>query len=161
MSIIALFVVLIFTVASRPDRDYRASCGFDAPELSLLRVTDNSQIELADLRGRYVLVNFWAAYDAESRISAHDYDELASVADNERLCLLQVNLDPHTRLFREIVRRDGLKEAQQFVTDAADTQRVIRAFNLDSGLQSYLISPQGKVVAVNPSPETIAQTIAS
>ncbi len=159
MMIIALFVVLIFTVSSRPDRDIRASRGYEAPELSLFSLADSSVIELSDLKGSYVLVNFWAASDAESRIAAHGYDQLTAVespvAGTERLRLLQVNLDRSVRLFREIVRRDQLSEAQQFYVSPANGVDVKHKFNLDSGMQSYLIDPSGKVIAVNPTPEAV------
>lgn len=159
--IIALFVVLIVTMSSRTDSDYRASAGFEAPQLSLTAATDSAEVDLESLRGRYVVVNFWAASDAESRIAAHGYDGLAARTDSERLCLLQVNLDRSSRLFREIVRRDRLDAAQQFTVSAREASDVVKAFNLGSGLQSYLIDPDGKIVAVNPTPEAVASLIAS
>lgn len=164
MVIIALFVVLIFTVSSRTDRDVRASSGFEAPELRLTSLADSSVIELGNYKGRYVLVNFWAASDAESRIAAHGYDRLGAAATTamaERLCLLQVNLDRSERLFREIVRRDRLNEAQQFSVSAGDNSAVKHKYNLDSGMQSYLIAPDGKILAVNPSEEEVKKLLAS
>lgn len=162
MMIIALFVVLVFTVSFRPDRDYRASLGYEAPELSLRSAADSSAVvDLASMRGRFVMVNFWAAFDAESRIAAHDFDRMAAEIDTEQLCLLQVNLDSSERLFREIVRRDRLNAAQQFTISAQEAKSIEQAFNLGSGLQSYLIDPSGKIVAVNPTPSTVAQILAS
>lgn len=163
--IIALFVVLIFTVSSRTDRDVRASRGYEAPELSLMDMSDSSVTDLNELKGSFVLVNFWAASDAESRIAAHGYDRALATAtarpSDERLRLLQVNLDSSVRLFREIVRRDGLNAAQQFYVSAGESAAVKHKFNLDSGLQSYLIDPDGKIVAVNPTPETVIRLMES
>jgi len=159
--IIALFAVLLFTVSSRSARDLRASRGFASPELALVNVSDSSEMNLSDLKGRFVLVNFWAAYDAESRIAAHDFDRLAAETDSRQLCLLQINLDPGSRLFREIVRRDRLNEAQQFKVSARQEADVVHAFNLGSGLQSYLIDPDGEIVAVNPTPQAVADAIES
>lgn len=161
MSIIALFVVLIFTVSSRSDRDYRASLGFDSPELSLTAMTDSAQVNLDRFKGRYVIVNFWAAFDAESRLTAQELERLSSELTSEQLCLLQVNLDPSVRLFREIVRRDRMNEAQQFTISSQEAEKTERSFNLENGLQSYLIDPSGKIVAVNPSPEAIQEIVAS
>ncbi len=161
MTIIALFAVLLFTVSSRSARDLRASKGFAAPELALVNASDSSEMNLSDIKGRYVLVNFWAAYDAESRIAAHDFDRLAAATDSKRLCLMQINLDRGSRLFREIVRRDRLNEAQQFKVSARQEADVIRAFNLGSGLQSYLIDPDGEIVAVNPTPKAVTEAIGS
>lgn len=157
MIIIALFVVLTVTVSSRSDRQYEAVRGFEVPSLSLIRDNDSSAIELSDLRGRYTLVNFWAASDAESRIAAFDYSRMAETVGDERLSLVQVNLDPSVRLFREIVRRDSLKEAQQYKVADASRENLTQVFHLGSGLQSYLIDPDGKIIAVNPSARQVAE----
>lgn len=161
MMIIALFVVLIVTVSSRSDREYQAAQGFEVPSLELVSAADSSVIDLESLKGQYVVINFWAASDAESRIAAHDFDRFAAKVGTEQLRLLQVNLDRSVRLFREIVRRDGLEAAQQFTVKAPESSRVSKIFNLGAGLQSYLLDPEGKIVAVNPSLETVAKAIAS
>lgn len=161
MMIIALFVVLVITVASRSDREYQAARGFRSPELTLISGQDSSEMDLSGLRGRYVLVNFWAASDAESRIAAHGFDRMMEKTGDERLCLVQVNMDRSLRLFREIVRRDRLNETQQFSVAAENASTVRNAFHLNEGMQSYLIDPEGEIVAVNPSIETVARAIAS
>lgn len=161
MMIIALFVVLVTSVASRSDREYQAARGFDSPELKLVSGSDSSEIELSALKGRFVLVNFWAASDAESRIAAHGFDRLMRETGSERLCLVQVNMDRSMRLFREIVRRDRLNEAQQFSVAAENIPAVKNAFHLNTGMQSYLLDPDGEIIAVNPNEETVARAIAS
>lgn len=159
MTIIALFAVLFFTVSSRIDRDYRASVGFESPELLLEGVSDGLTIDLNSLKGRYVLVNFWAAYDAESRLMAHEFESIADRFDSEQLCLLQVNLDQSKRLFREIVRRDKMDAAHQFTVRTDQAGDVKHMFNLESGLQSYLIAPDGKIAAVNPTAAEVKDLI--
>lgn len=161
MIFIAFFVVLVSTVSSRSGSVYHASMGFEAPQLTLVSDADSSVTELGSLRGRYVLVNFWAASDASSRIAAHDYDRLAAALPAERLSLLQVNLDPSKRLVREIVRRDSLNATLQFSPAAEDAAGVEEVFNLEAGLQSYLIDPSGKIVAVNPDPALLESFIRS
>lgn len=162
MIIIALFVVLIVTMSSRSDRTYQAALGFKTPSLELVSADDSTMIDVESLEGCYVVINFWAASDAESRIAAYDYDRFADQVSSEQLRLLQVNLDRSVSLFREIVRRDGLDVAQQFTVNAPqDYSSIVKAFNLGAGLQSYLLNPKGEIVAVNPSLETVAKAIAS
>lgn len=161
MIIIAFFVVLVSTVSSRSASVYHASKGFEVPQLTLISDADSSVTELGSLRGRYVIVNFWAASDASSRIAAHDFDRLAANLPAERLSLIQVNLDQSKRLVREIVRRDNLNASYLFTPAAEDAARVEEVFNLESGLQSYLIDPSGKVVAVNPDPALVEKLVLS
>lgn len=161
MIIIAFFVVLVSTVSSRSDSVYHASMGFEAPNLTLVNSSDSSVTELGSFLGRYVIVNFWAASDAPSRIAAHDYDRLAATMPAERLSLIQVNLDRSKRLVREIVRRDNLNATNQFTPAADDAAGVEEVFNLEAGLQSYLIDPSGKIVAVNPDPALVESLVRS
>lgn len=107
MTVIVLFAVLLITVSAYTGRVYDAAEGYKAPVFTLAK-SDSSEVNLADLRGRYVLVNFWRSNDVESRLSAASYNDAAKQFDEERFCLLSVNLDRSERLFREIVRRDNL-----------------------------------------------------
>ena len=97
MMSIALFIVLLFSVSANTERVYQAADGFKAPELTLT-ACDGSTVALSQLRGRYVLVSFWAAYDAESRIAASGYRDMALSMSEERFCLLSVNMDRSERL---------------------------------------------------------------
>lgn len=159
MMSIALFIVLLFSVSANTERVYQAADGFKAPELTLTAF-DGSTVALSQLRGRYVLVSFWAAYDAESRIAASGYRDMASSMSEERFCLLSVNMDRSERLFREIVRRDNNNdEKTQFFVGRDRAGEISAKYHLDRGLQSYLIDPQGKIVAVNPSLSTLSDML--
>ena len=56
MMIIALFVVLMISMASRSDRDYQAAKGFSAPELELVGGSDRFEVEGLGLKRRFVFV---------------------------------------------------------------------------------------------------------
>ncbi len=159
MSIIALFVVLLFSVSANTHRVYQAVEGFKAPQMVLRSGSDNL-VSLSDFRGRYVLVNFWTSADANSRIAANSYDRFVeSMPEEERICLLSVNMDRSERLFREIVRRDKLNAKSQFFVNAQQASDLVSLFNLSNGVQSLLIDPQGVIVATNPDISAIARVL--
>lgn len=160
MSVIALFAVLLLTVSARTERIFMATEGYRAPELTVASADSTADVSLDRLRGKYVLLNFWASTDAQSRIQAKDYDLIASGIDTEHFRHVAVNTDDNTALFREIIRRDGLKaDAQHSISDAVNPGRLTDDWHLQSGLRAFLIDPAGYIVAVNPTHDTIKKLL--
>lgn len=159
MFIIAIFAVLLVSMSAHTERVYEAADGFNAPNLTV----DNSHsaLSLSDLKGKYVLVTFWASSNAQSRISAARYDDFSKSLDEERFCLLSVNFDRSERLFREIVRRDNLSAKSQFYVSGSNAETIFENYHLGNGFQSFLINPQGKIVATNPSNDTLKKIVCS
>lgn len=159
MFIIAIFAVLLVSMSAHTERVYEAADGFNAPDLTV----DNSHsaLSLSDLKGKYVLVTLWASSNAQSRISAARYDDFSKSLDEERFCLLSVNFDRSERLFREIVRRDNLSAKSQFYVSGSNAETIFENYHLGNGFQSFLINPQGKIVATNPSNDTLKKIVCS
>ena len=63
---IVLFAVLLFSVSANTERVYLSADGYKAPFFQVSAMDGSSSKNLADLRGSYVLLNFWAAKDAPS-----------------------------------------------------------------------------------------------
>lgn len=159
MTIIAIFVVLLMTVSANTDRDYRVVEGMKVPYFEVT-ANDGSAVSPSDMKGRFVIVNFWASDDAESRIAANRYDSYVENVGEERISLVSVNIDDSERLFREIVRLDGLNDESQFFVQSAEASSIVKEFDMTAGLKTYLINPSGVVIAVNPTIETIASYLA-
>ena len=136
--------------------------GFKAPVFKIERA--DSLVQLDNLKGEWVLLQFWSSADASSRLAAKEYSRLHSAvnqgAGQERFRHLAVNFDRSSSLFREIVHRDGLNAKSQFhVADDAMRGNLAKSYHLDVGMKAFLINPDGKIVAVNPSAETIKEAI--
>lgn len=146
----AIFVVLLLTVSANTDRVYNAAEGIEAPKFEV-KASDGTIVKPTDTDGRFVIVNFWASSDAGSRIAANLYDSYVEDAGEDQISLVSINFDDNEKLFREIVRRDGLRDETQY--NVADMQRneIIRRYALESGLKSFLINPEGVIVSVNPT----------
>lgn len=157
MTIIALFAVLFISVSAHTERVFEAEKGYKAPLIEFSQ--SDSTLSLADLKGRHVLLTFWSSEMPASRIDANRYDSFARNADKERFCLLSVNFDRSERLFREIVRRDNLSAGSQFHVEGTQAADITMAYNLSQGYHSFLIDPTGKVVAVDPTDETLRRII--
>lgn len=155
MKVIVLFAVLVISVSAYSERVFEAAEGYNAPSMTI--ENSDTTLSLADMKGRYVIVTFWSSADADSRLRAYRYDEAAKRLPQERFCLLSVNFDRSERLFREIVRRDNLSAENHIHVDGSQANRIIHDYRLTEGFKSLLIDPKGRIVAMNPSIETLTK----
>ena len=155
MTIIAMFVVLLLTVSANTGGEFSVAEGIKAPHFEV-KASDGTTVSPSDMQGRFVIVTFWASRDAGSRMAANLYEQYVESAGDERIGLVSVNFDDNQKLFREIVRRDGLKNESQFNVEPQCKSDIIRKYSLESGMKSYLLDRNGVIVAVNPTIEQIA-----
>lgn len=149
---IAFFVLSLLFVSAHTDTVMVAERGFKAPPLKL--DSEKGSISLSQLKGKYVLVNFWTSVDATSRIVTADFDRLLGQSD--KVSLLSVNLDADECLFREIVHNDSLNDNTQYHADASAAITIYADYLPGGRMCSYLIDPQGFIVAINPSLQFIS-----
>lgn len=150
LAIVIFALVFIFTSA-RYETPADGRVGFSAP--GFVVGDSETEVELQNLRGKYVLVSFWSSTDAASRIANMQYDRMAR--NHEKLEFVAVNYDPSEAVYKEIVRIDGLDTGAQFHDAEGNASRIYKAYRLDEGFCGMLVSPEGKIVAVNPSNETL------
>ena len=65
----------------------------DAPVMALPTVEDGSEVSLADLRGRVVVVNFWASWCAPCRAEQPDLNEAHAELPEAEVAFLGVNIE--------------------------------------------------------------------
>lgn len=156
--IIVFFAVLLVSISAYTGKVIDAKEGYKIPSLTL--IGNNSQINLNELKGKYVLLSFWASTDAISRVACNEYSAFAKNAEaEERFCFLSVNFDRSERLFREIVRRDNLNSKTQFNVQGDDAKKIKETFHLEDGYNTLLIDPIGRIIATNPSTETLTKIL--
>jgi thiol-disulfide isomerase/thioredoxin len=110
--------------------------GFALPDL------DGRQVRLADLRGRPVLLNFWATWCGPCRLEAPAFSRFA--ATNEDFAVLGIAADgPAPRLRRA---RDELGITYTVLQGDAAT---LRAYNVGSFPTTVLVGPDGRVAGAH------------
>ncbi len=151
-----LALVLLFSSAFNPVKTGLEE-GEQAPRLSLQN--GESSVSLQSLKGRYVLLNFWAGYDAPSRMENIRYARELDKSGLENISLVSVSFDTNRKVFEEIVKRDGLNAATQFYDKDGSQSDIFDDYRLNKGFASYLISPEGVIIAKNPNPEHLTKLI--
>lgn len=151
LSYIAFFAAIVLLISAYSERVIKAETGFIAPEIELL-ANDSVEVSLSQLRGKYVLVNFWDSENAVSRIAAGEYDRyFRGKTYNKPFTILSVNTDADPGFFKEVVRKDNLVSSTQFHITDAKMKNLAADYRLNHGFSSYLINPQGKIISVNPT----------
>ncbi len=109
--------------------------------------------------GRYTLLNFWAAYDADSRVRnirlANEVKKLRS----ERISMCSISLDEKESIFSGTIRIDKLDEATQFHAKKDDKSVLFKKYALKKGFRNFLINDQGVIVATNVTPEELTEVL--
>lgn len=155
-SIILAAVFLLFLTSSKSTELSGAKVGEISPLFEL--TGENGVVSLQSLRGKYVLVNFWSAGDAQTRINNVFYDRLAKKL-NDKFSLISINLDDDRELYGQIVEIDELEANSQFNSEDVVAGDIVEQWHLKNGSRAYLINPQGEIVAINPSENQLTKLI--
>ena len=101
----------------------------------------------------YILVSFWDSSDAESRLACTMYQGIINNDVNSNIEFVAINFDINVDLFAEIVRIDNLDTNLQYRLDSNTAMQLRAIFDLDKGMGSVLVAPDGTIAAFNPSSE--------
>ena len=112
-------VLLISSLTSFVEKDKPTgglNVGDMAPDFKIQTMSaEQSQTELSDLKGKYVLLSFWASYDAQSRMqNASLSNALRSTARNN-VKMVSVSFDEYQSIFEETIRKDQIVTPTCFV----------------------------------------------
>ncbi len=120
------------------------SPGVEAPEIALPDV-DGNVFALSSLKGKYVLIDFWAAWCGPCRKENPNVVKLYQKYRNENFEILGVSLDRTKQAWLKAIADDGLQwkhvsDLKYFNSAAAD------AYQITAIPQTFLIDPQGKIL---------------
>ena len=105
--------------------------------------------------GRYTLLNFWAAYDAESRArNVQLWNEVNKMSSN-KIEMYSVSLDEKTSIFNETIKMDKLSNTNQLHEELGKASDLYKKFNLKKGFNNFLINDEGVIVAANVNPDEL------
>jgi cytochrome c biogenesis protein CcmG, thiol:disulfide interchange protein DsbE len=123
--------------------------GDTAPDKQLTRLNGPGSGEIADYRGRWVLVNFWASWCQPCKTEAPALESFQRRHSADGFTVLGVNLDDTTNDARAFVSRYGLTYPQLREGDGSDRRD---AYGMTGFPESFLVDPQGKLALIRRGP---------
>ena len=123
--------------------------GDTAPDKELSTLSGTGQGEIADYRGRWVLVNFWASWCEPCRAEASALESFQRQHAADGFTVLGINLDDSTDDARAFVSRYGLTYPQLRDGDGSDRRD---AYGMTGFPESFLVNPDGKLALIRRGP---------
>ena len=120
---------------------------------------NGSEIHFQNPDGRYTLVNFWAAYDAESRArNVLLWNKVNRLnATGEKVAMYSISFDENTSVFEGTIRTDKLMGTTQLHEEEGRHSNLFQIYQLEKGFKNLLINDEGVIIASNVTPEELAQ----
>ena len=152
-----IFVVLLIgSLTSFVEKDKPTgglNVGDIAPDFKIQSMSAGQPLaELSDMKGKYVLLSFWASYDAHSRMqNASLSNVLRSASRNENVEMVSVSFDESQSIFKETVRKDQIVTPTCFVETKGESSGLFKKYRLGRGFTNYLLDENGVIIAKNIS----------
>jgi cytochrome c biogenesis protein CcmG/thiol:disulfide interchange protein DsbE len=139
LAVLALVGLLTFGLLSKGSSG--VAIGEVAPASPLPHLEGGGQGSLADYRGRWVLVNFWASWCIPCRQEAPDLERFQRRRGSGAFTVLGIDSRDLSGDGRDFVRRYGLSYPQLRDGDG----ETAHDFGTTGVPENFLIDPQGKV----------------
>ena len=152
-----IFVVLLIgSLTSFVEKDKPTgglNVGDIAPDFEIETMSAEQPFaELSDMKGKYVLLSFWASYDAHSRMqNASLSNALRSASLSNNVEMVSVSFDEYQSIFKETVRKDQIVTPTCFVETKGESSGLFKKYRLGRGFTNYLLDENGVIIAKNIS----------
>jgi thiol-disulfide isomerase/thioredoxin len=116
-----------------------------APEIALPN-PDGKIIKLSDLRGKYVLIDFWASWCAPCRKENPNVVRLYNKYKDENFTIYSISLDKDKKRWEMAIKADGLIW-DNHVSDLKYWQsEVVQKYKIQGIPHTVLINPEGEII---------------
>jgi peroxiredoxin len=147
-------------VQQRLANQLRTAIRAPAPDFSLPDPS-GKQVKLADLRGQYVLVDFWASWCQPCRAENPKVAKAYTAYRGKNFTVVSISLDKQSAraAWLKAIQDDGLTWPQVLDLGGFNTE-VTQHYAITSIPQNFLLDPQGRIVAKNLRGDALTQKLA-
>ena len=148
-------VLLISSLTSFVEKDKPTgglNVGDIAPDFKIKTMSTEQQPiqNLSKMKGKYVLLSFWASYDAQSRMqNASLSNALRSTSQDVEM--VSVSFDEYQSVFQETIRKDQIVTPTCFAETKGENSGLFKKYRLNRGFTNYLLDGNGVIIAKNIS----------
>ncbi|MCD7973213.1 MAG: thioredoxin family protein [Candidatus Azobacteroides sp.] len=117
-------------------------------------LSDNTEeISLKSFKGQYILINFWAAYDAESRATNIRLWNQLRKLNRKDVVMISVSFDEYESIYQETIKMDGINNIIQLSETEGENSVLYKKYRLQEGFKSFLLDQSGRIMAKEIHPE--------
>lgn len=152
---VALLAVAAGTKKANPTEGVNP--GDLAPRIEFLGNEEDCSFQ--NRSGRYTLLNFWAAYDAESRARNVQLWNEVNKWSSDKIAMYSVSFDEKESIFTETVKTDKLEGTKQFHEGLGRKSELFGKYHLQKGFRNFLIDENGVIIAVNVTSKELTKVL--
>ncbi|MEY4105765.1 MAG: hypothetical protein RL181_107 [Bacteroidota bacterium] len=140
------------------EKAMRLSVGSVAPDFAQLK-PDGGELKLSSLRGKYVLIDFWASWCGPCRRENPNVVRMYNLYKDKGFEILGVSLDNSRDRWLQAIEQDGL--TWPHVSDLRGwSNEVAQMYEVSSIPKTILVDPQGRIVAKDLRGPTLERMLA-
>ncbi|HTM98818.1 MAG TPA: TlpA disulfide reductase family protein [Pedobacter sp.] len=107
---------------------------------------DNKPINLADFKGKYVLIDFWASWCGPCRAENPNVVKAYNTYKDKNFTILGISLDKDKAAWAQAIKQDGLTWTH--AGELADFEgATVKLYQVQGIPSSFLLDPTGKIIA--------------
>ncbi|MFW6389198.1 MAG: TlpA family protein disulfide reductase [Marinilabiliaceae bacterium] len=131
-----------------------------------MQLLDGSPLHTDSLKGKMVLLDFWASYDAKSRTESYKKRDIynkykdASFLNGKELVIVSISLDRFKTPLKQAIERDNMHDFNHICTFNGRESELATRFDANEELTNFLVDGEGRIVASTGDIEKIEQKLA-
>ena len=138
------------------DKLLKLSLGALAPDF-IQPDTAGKDVQLSSMRGKYVLVDFWASWCAPCRMENPNVLKAYHKFKDRNFTVLAVSIDTDRKAWVKAIKEDKMPWTQ--VSDLKAGNEAGKLYAVSAVPTNYLLDPEGKIIAVNLRGDALEQAL--
>ncbi|WP_338237190.1 TlpA disulfide reductase family protein [Persicobacter diffluens] len=136
----------------------KLAMGAVAPDISL-QDTEGQTVKLSDLRGKVVLLDFWASWCGPCRKESPHLVQTYKDFESKGFELYGVSLDRNAEAWKKALEEDQLP-GKQVIGVVNNEAEVAKTYSITAIPTSFLLDKEGKIIAKNLRGDELAEKLA-